>query len=128
MEQIRAVAAQVAGVRGVEKCYARKTGMRYHVDLHLEVDPEMTVRQSHEIAHQVRQRIVDDWIGWRMCWCTWSRRRKPSPWEPAAREQVQCAALMAKSQICASSFPVVYSITAYSPGSSFCLGQILYSP
>ena len=52
------------GVRGVEKCYARKTGLRYHVDLHLEVDPEMTVRQSHEIAHEVRLRIRErlDWV------------------------------------------------------------------
>ena len=59
MSQIRAAAAAVPGVRGVEKCYARKTGLRYHVDLHLEVDPEMTVRQSHEIAHQVRLHILN---------------------------------------------------------------------
>jgi cation diffusion facilitator family transporter len=57
MAQIRAAAGTVAGVRGVEKCFARKTGLRYHVDLHLEVDPELTVRQSHEIAHAVQLRI-----------------------------------------------------------------------
>jgi cation diffusion facilitator family transporter len=64
MMQIRAVASTVPGVRGVEKCFARKTGLRYHVDLHLEVDPEITVRQSHQIAHQVRQRVVEqlDWV------------------------------------------------------------------
>jgi cation diffusion facilitator family transporter len=64
MRQIRVAAATVPGVRGVEKCFARKTGLRYHVDLHLEVDPEITVRQSHEIAHQVRQRVVEqlDWV------------------------------------------------------------------
>jgi len=64
MSQIRATASGVAGVRGVEKCFARKTGMRYHVDLHLEVDPDMTVRQSHELAHQVRLRIMAklDWV------------------------------------------------------------------
>jgi cation diffusion facilitator family transporter len=59
MAQIRAAAAVVPGVRGVEKCFARKTGLRYHVDLHLEVDPNMTVRQSHHIAHEVRQRILE---------------------------------------------------------------------
>jgi len=58
MAQIRAAAARVPGVRGVEKCFARKTGLRYHVDLHLEVDPEMTVRQSHEVAHEVRGRVM----------------------------------------------------------------------
>jgi len=42
MNQIRMVASTVPGVRGVEKCFARKTGLRYHVDLHLEVDPEIT--------------------------------------------------------------------------------------
>ena len=39
MEQIREAASSVPGALGVEKCYARKTGMQYHVDLHLEVDP-----------------------------------------------------------------------------------------
>jgi cation diffusion facilitator family transporter len=64
MEQIRAAAAAVPGALGVEKCFARKTGLRYHVDLHLEVDPEMTVRQSHEIAHDVRLKILEtlDWV------------------------------------------------------------------
>jgi cation diffusion facilitator family transporter len=64
MEEIRAAAAGVPGVRGVEKCYARKTGLRYHVDLHLEVDGAMTVRQSHELAHEVRTHIMQtlDWV------------------------------------------------------------------
>lgn len=64
MAQIRQVAATVPGARGVEKCFARKTGLRYHVDLHLEVDPDMTVRQSHEIAHQVKLQILKtlDWV------------------------------------------------------------------
>lgn len=59
IEQIRAAAMSVEGVRGVEKCFARKTGLKYHVDLHLEVDPEMTVRQSHGLAHDVRERIME---------------------------------------------------------------------
>jgi cation diffusion facilitator family transporter len=64
MNQIRMVASTVPGVRGVEKCFARKTGLRYHVDLHLEVDPEITVRQSHEIAHNVRYQIREqlNWV------------------------------------------------------------------
>ncbi|HWC96510.1 MAG TPA: cation diffusion facilitator family transporter [Candidatus Sulfopaludibacter sp.] len=64
MTQLREAARDEPGVRGVEKCFARKTGLKYHVDLHLEVDPEMTVRQSHDIAHQVRLRIMQrlDWV------------------------------------------------------------------
>src|SRR5580698_3088826 len=57
MAQIRAAALCVNGARAIEKCFARKTGLRYHVDLHLEVDPEMTVRESHEIAHDVKEAI-----------------------------------------------------------------------
>ena len=64
MSEIRAAAAIVPGVEGVEKCFARKTGLRYHVDLHLEVDPDMTVRESHDIAHEVRLSILQrlDWV------------------------------------------------------------------
>ncbi len=64
VDDIRRVALQVPGALGIEKCYARKTGLRYHVDLHLEVDPEMTVRESHGIAHDVRARIVEqlNWV------------------------------------------------------------------
>jgi cation diffusion facilitator family transporter len=57
MRKIREVALSVGDVAGVEKCFARKTGFKYHVDLHLEVDPEITVRASHEIARRVRDRI-----------------------------------------------------------------------
>jgi cation diffusion facilitator family transporter len=62
--QIREAAFAVPGVRGVEKCFARKTGFKYHVDLHLEVDPEMTVRQSHQLAHEVQLNILArlEWV------------------------------------------------------------------
>lgn len=64
MAGIRRVALAVPGALNVEKCYARKTGLRYHVDLHLEVDPNMTVRESHFIAHEVRDRVIAelDWV------------------------------------------------------------------
>jgi cation diffusion facilitator family transporter len=64
IDQIREAAFAVPGVRGVEKCFARKTGFKYHVDLHLEVDPEMTVRQSHQLAHGVQLNILArlDWV------------------------------------------------------------------
>ena len=64
MDRIRQVGLSVPGARGIEKCFARKTGLRWHVDLHLEVDPGMSVLQSHEIATQVRIRIKEklDWV------------------------------------------------------------------
>jgi cation diffusion facilitator family transporter len=64
MAQIRAVALRVEGARAVEKCFARKTGLRYHVDMHLEVDPDLTVRESHLISHHVKEAILAhlDWV------------------------------------------------------------------
>jgi cation diffusion facilitator family transporter len=64
LESIRASALSVPGALGIEKLYARKTGLQYHVDLHLEVDPQMTVAASHEIATIVRARIRADvpWV------------------------------------------------------------------
>ena len=64
MDHIRQVALRVPGALGIEKCYARKTGLQWHVDLHLEVDPAMSVYESHEIATQVRIRIKEelDWV------------------------------------------------------------------
>lgn len=64
LDQIRGAALQVPGALGIEKCRARKTGMKYHVDLHLEVDPNLTVQASHDIATQVRIVIKEslDWV------------------------------------------------------------------
>ena len=64
LDDIRRVAASVPGVRRVEQQRARKTGLTYHVDLHVEVDPAISVRDSHEIAAAVRRRIRDDlpWV------------------------------------------------------------------
>jgi cation diffusion facilitator family transporter len=57
MEAVRAAAADVPGVLGVDKSYARKTGFRYHVDLHIEVDPSHTVSDAHVIAGRVRSSV-----------------------------------------------------------------------
>jgi divalent metal cation (Fe/Co/Zn/Cd) transporter len=35
----------------------RKAGFEYFVDMHVEVDPEWTVRQAHGIAHLVKDRV-----------------------------------------------------------------------
>jgi cation diffusion facilitator family transporter len=63
MDEIRAVALRVPGALGIENCFARKTGLRYHVDLHLEVDPNLTVRESHDIATAVRTALRKD-VDW----------------------------------------------------------------
>jgi cation diffusion facilitator family transporter len=64
MQRIREVGLGVPGALGIEKCFARKTGLQWHVDLHLDVDPAMSVFASHEIASEVRARIREklDWV------------------------------------------------------------------
>ncbi len=61
--RIRRVAMGVRGVSGVDKIFARKTGFHYHVDLHLEVDPVLTVAAAHAIAGEVRS-LVRAELGW----------------------------------------------------------------
>jgi cation diffusion facilitator family transporter len=54
---IRAAAGAVPGVDAVEKCIVRKMGFQYFVDMHVEVDPLMTVQQGHRIAHEVKDKV-----------------------------------------------------------------------
>lgn len=53
----RTIALQVNGVRGVEKCFARKMGHEYWLDMHVEVDGELTVAVAHELSHTVKDAI-----------------------------------------------------------------------
>jgi cation diffusion facilitator family transporter len=56
-DNIRKLAETVPGVARVEKCFVRKMGWQLYVDMHVEVDPQMTVLRSHEIAHAVKDKI-----------------------------------------------------------------------
>jgi cation diffusion facilitator family transporter len=58
--QIRSIALHVEGVSATEKCIVRKMGMRYFIDLHIEVDGDMSVRQGHDIAHALKARLMAD--------------------------------------------------------------------
>jgi cation diffusion facilitator family transporter len=53
----RAVALQVTGVKGVEKCLARKMGYGFLLDMHVEVDGGLSVAVAHELAHAVKDAI-----------------------------------------------------------------------
>jgi cation diffusion facilitator family transporter len=55
--EIRAVAQQVPGVLGTHKCRVRKLGVDYFVDLDVLCDPDSTIRQGHEIAHDVGEQL-----------------------------------------------------------------------
>jgi cation diffusion facilitator family transporter len=54
------IARNVDGVEDVEKTLARKLGARYWVDMHVEVDPHISVHDGHEIARTVRTAIQEE--------------------------------------------------------------------
>jgi len=57
-EQIRIVAGNVHGVQAIEKIRVRKSGIGLYMDIHVQVDPEMTVRASHAIGHRVKDALL----------------------------------------------------------------------
>jgi divalent metal cation (Fe/Co/Zn/Cd) transporter len=57
LEEIKQVSQTVEGVEGTEKCFIRKSGMKYHVDLHALVDAEISVKKGHDIAHNLKDTL-----------------------------------------------------------------------
>lgn len=57
IDQIRKVAKTVDGVVNTEKCFIRKAGMKYHVDLHARVNGNITVTEGHTIAHNLKDKL-----------------------------------------------------------------------
>lgn len=57
IDEIRKVSFQVDGIIDTEKCFIRKSGMKYHVDLHARVDANITVKEGHELAHKLKDTL-----------------------------------------------------------------------
>jgi len=55
--EIRKVADNVPGILGTEKCYVRKVGSFFHVDLHARVHAAKTVKEGHDIAHALQDAL-----------------------------------------------------------------------
>lgn len=58
IHEIRSIAVNVEGVCDTEKCFVRKMGMEFYVDLHLVVNAEISVREGHLIAHNVKDTLT----------------------------------------------------------------------
>ena len=56
---IRKVAQQVDGIVNTEKCFIRKAGMKYHVELHAIVNSAITVKEGHELAHVLKDKKTE---------------------------------------------------------------------
>jgi cation diffusion facilitator family transporter len=57
-KDVRAVAAAVPGVHALDKCYVRKMGLEFYVDLHVIVEGSKSVLEGHEIGHNVKDAIM----------------------------------------------------------------------
>jgi divalent metal cation (Fe/Co/Zn/Cd) transporter len=55
--RVRAIAGRVPGILGLDKCFIRKMGFSFYVDLHVVVKGEMTVREGHLLSHKVEDEI-----------------------------------------------------------------------
>jgi cation diffusion facilitator family transporter len=55
--QVRTIAVRVPGILGLDKCFVRKMGFNFYVDLHIVVKGEMTVREGHLLSHKVEDEI-----------------------------------------------------------------------
>lgn len=57
--EIRTLAESVPGVRRAEKLRVRKSGLEHLVDIHVQVDPELSVRAGHSLGHRVKDRLIE---------------------------------------------------------------------
>lgn len=51
--EIRKASVKVEGIIDTEKCFIRKAGMNYHLELHAIVDGNISVKEGHLLAHNL---------------------------------------------------------------------------
>lgn len=56
--EIRRISESLPDVLGTEKCYVRKLGMFFYVDLHILVLGSLSVSDGHQIAHRVKDELI----------------------------------------------------------------------
>ena len=52
------IANSIKGVSNTEKCIVRKMGLDYIVELHIWVNGDISVREGHDIAHAVKNKLT----------------------------------------------------------------------
>jgi cation diffusion facilitator family transporter len=57
--RIKEIAAGVDGVEGIDELRVRRSGLVYLVDIHVEVDADLTVRDGHALGHLVKDRLLE---------------------------------------------------------------------
>ena len=57
--RIREASMEGGEVMTIEKCRVRKSGLIHFVDIHVVVDGEVSVSRGHEIAHDVKNTLLE---------------------------------------------------------------------
>ena len=57
VKDIRKISMTVDGIKGTEKCFVRKAGMKYLIELHAIVNGKITVEEGHLLAHKLQDKI-----------------------------------------------------------------------
>ncbi len=57
VDEIRKISKTVTGVIDTEKCHIRKIGITFLVDLHIVVNSKITVKEGHDIAHNLKDTL-----------------------------------------------------------------------
>jgi cation diffusion facilitator family transporter len=57
INEIRIKSIEVEGVLGTEKCFIRKAGMKFNVDLHAIIDGSISVKKGHDISHDLKDHL-----------------------------------------------------------------------
>ena len=55
--RVRSAAQAVPGVKAIEKLTARRAGMVYYVDIHVQAEPQMSLHDAHELSGAVKAAI-----------------------------------------------------------------------
>ena len=59
IDEVRRIALTVNGIVDTEKCFIRKAGTKYHIDLHAVVDGNISVTKGHELSHQLKDALIE---------------------------------------------------------------------
>jgi len=57
VNQIRNISSKVDGIIDTEKCFVRKAGMNFYVDLHIIIDSKISVKEGHCISHELKDKL-----------------------------------------------------------------------
>ncbi|MCO8125525.1 cation diffusion facilitator family transporter [Stieleria sp. TO1_6] len=58
IQRVRDIAGEVDQVKEIEKLRVRKSGLEYFIEIHVQVDGQLTVDQGHRIGHEVKDRLL----------------------------------------------------------------------